>query len=962
MKAAGKRPDKSSNHDRPRKIARLELLDFPPAESIPEIAGRVIAIELENFMCHGSLKAEFDIENCNCFFIGGANGSGKSAIMAALNIGLGGLSIMSDRGSSLQDYIKHGARLAPRAKISITLSNTGQQHQNEYGEHVIVERTFTPTTSTYKLKSIHGGKGMFLTSQRHLNLETVVSSRKKDIDRLLVRFGIQLRNPIFWMTQDRCRTFLQEMRPDKLYSAFVQATGIDQVRDSYIRLGTSLEEICTLRKNFVDYTMSIKRDYSSMKARYERALLVEKQKKDLSELQWVMCWLPYRDAMKQANKRKLEYEEVVRKLERSGQVHSEKQKEKAALEVKKEVLRKEVTSTVGDLQQCGRESAVPLTQLLQQLAYLKEEEKGRALAQRMQELSNAKKCWMNKKRELEDIQSEISAMERLIEDIEKKKMEEQSDTKMHHLRASLAEFDSKITDLLSNEGHLENERAVRKTKLATAEAEASRLKVKLKECVDALTVAREKQDRARAMEQDRMGRFGSSMLRIVRLVEANASLFKRKPIGPIGNYVRVLEERYELAVEVAFSALLRAFVCDNWQDNKTFEKLLRNHNIKPPIRIISKFTNERYKTETHEPAAGLVTVLRQIEVSETNVFNALVDQLRIESILLLDDDNYARHLMSSEPPRNARKAFTVSGAEVIAKSNLRPYAFYVNVRPENGFRILSRSQSFDSSAVAAEIAVAEEALTRARSNFAEARGRYEKAYKEFTTVTARLEKAQQEVENERIQKRRCERELEVAEVNEGVDTRLINIKNCVDEYRAKEVSVKAEMEEKLRRVKICEEKCRTAEEDGKATKMKLDGLRMKVSSQESELAEKVVLSERVEVEVARLHQTMLRLETKKKELQAELDVVRVEIEKTREEARECDAFQRPSFLEDPPDVDQLPDAKSVREEHAAIKGRIEAFEKSSQEVVTADVLQATKTQYKQSMSELRMIEDIYQVP
>lgn len=47
--------------------------------------------------------------------------------------------------------------------------------------------------------------------------ESVVSHKRADLDKLLARFSIQLDNPIFWMSQNRCREFLQELRPNKLY-------------------------------------------------------------------------------------------------------------------------------------------------------------------------------------------------------------------------------------------------------------------------------------------------------------------------------------------------------------------------------------------------------------------------------------------------------------------------------------------------------------------------------------------------------------------------------------------------------------------------------------------------------------------------------------------------------------------------------------------------------------------------
>ncbi|KAI1727326.1 AAA domain-containing protein [Ditylenchus destructor] len=110
---------------------------------------KVQSIELTNFMCHSSLKLEFDTAKHNCFYIVGANGSGKSAIFAALNIGLGGKGRANDRGSSLQAYIKEGQ---DSARIRIVLDNCGAPYPN-FGDQIIVERSITRTASTFVLKT-----------------------------------------------------------------------------------------------------------------------------------------------------------------------------------------------------------------------------------------------------------------------------------------------------------------------------------------------------------------------------------------------------------------------------------------------------------------------------------------------------------------------------------------------------------------------------------------------------------------------------------------------------------------------------------------------------------------------------------------------------------------------------------------------------------------------------------------
>ncbi|KAK6051789.1 hypothetical protein COOONC_10707 [Cooperia oncophora] len=203
-----------------------------------EVAGRVAGVELENFMCHGRLKVDFDTVNNNCFYIGGPNGSGKSALFASMNIGLGGRGNDNDRGPSVKTYIKEGKRqvrvfavlarhfcvfspsllnlhMFSKAKIRLILTNRGLGSHPDYGDYVVVERTITPSASTYVLKSITG-----TGRNQH---ETVVSKKKADLDQLRIRYGIQLSNPIFWMSQDRSRHFLQQMKPDRLYKVLLHS-------------------------------------------------------------------------------------------------------------------------------------------------------------------------------------------------------------------------------------------------------------------------------------------------------------------------------------------------------------------------------------------------------------------------------------------------------------------------------------------------------------------------------------------------------------------------------------------------------------------------------------------------------------------------------------------------------------------------------------------------------------------
>ncbi|KAJ2084764.1 Structural maintenance of chromosomes protein 6, partial [Coemansia sp. S142-1] len=84
----------------------------------PEI-GIVESIEIVDFMCHE--KATVNL--CpKVNFITGQNGSGKSAILTALIIALGGKASLTNRASNLKGFIREGRQ---RATVKVQLRNRG---------------------------------------------------------------------------------------------------------------------------------------------------------------------------------------------------------------------------------------------------------------------------------------------------------------------------------------------------------------------------------------------------------------------------------------------------------------------------------------------------------------------------------------------------------------------------------------------------------------------------------------------------------------------------------------------------------------------------------------------------------------------------------------------------------------------------------------------------------------------
>ena len=125
-------------------------------------AGLISRIEIENFMCHTNFTLSL---NRNVNFVTGRNGSGKSAILAALQLCLGARAGDTHRGKSLKDLIRQGH--TGSAYLRVTLRNGGSEayRPDEFGDKITVARLLSSRLS------IHGRAHHQSLRWRHLQLK-----------------------------------------------------------------------------------------------------------------------------------------------------------------------------------------------------------------------------------------------------------------------------------------------------------------------------------------------------------------------------------------------------------------------------------------------------------------------------------------------------------------------------------------------------------------------------------------------------------------------------------------------------------------------------------------------------------------------------------------------------------------------------------------------------------------------
>lgn len=115
--------------------------------------GFIKRVQLRNFMCHEHFELEL---GPRLNFIVGNNGSGKSAVLTAITIGLGAKAADTNRGSSLKDLIREGCN---SSKIVVVLNNEGfgGYEQGTYGTEIRIERTIKKSgPAGFSLKSETG--------------------------------------------------------------------------------------------------------------------------------------------------------------------------------------------------------------------------------------------------------------------------------------------------------------------------------------------------------------------------------------------------------------------------------------------------------------------------------------------------------------------------------------------------------------------------------------------------------------------------------------------------------------------------------------------------------------------------------------------------------------------------------------------------------------------------------------
>ncbi|XP_011701842.1 PREDICTED: structural maintenance of chromosomes protein 6 [Wasmannia auropunctata] len=606
-------------------------------------AGKVKKIRLHNFMCHDALEITLN-ENVN--FIVGRNGSGKSAILTALTVGLGARANVTSRGTSVKEFIKKGRN---SAMVEITLVNKGDTAYKPeiYGDTITVVRNIG-TTSSYKIKNWRG---------------EIISTKRDELDNIITIMNIQIDNPISVLNQDVSRTFLVTSKPEEKYNLFMKATLLDSIENNYKEALDICKEENIKLTQYSATLSQVKEEIQKLEESIHRLEEMDESREELSNLEKELQWA------------KAIAEEIkLLKIQESLKMYENNLKKIQDVEMSTETKDQEIDKKIEETKEKIRQAEQEVIDSSE--AYNSAKEKYKTANEAY---SNKQREWRSSASKMKRFEDDINLLKKEIQKLENCNDEEHNKRKetkerLSKLEEKLDELDASLRTKQTELMHLEADKMRLSQEVQSAKNEVENFNRHIYKIKKNLSAVEQQSDNALSV-------FGSNMPRLLKRIEEEyrKKRFKEKPRGPIGAFIKLKDAAWAPAVENFLGYhTLSSFCVDNSQDAKLLNSIMKEifYNEKTLQIIASKFFNQVHDVSrhcTHSPQYS--NLLEAMVIEDPVVANCLIDQREIECILLIPTNDEACTIMSDaiKVPRNCKRAFTLNGDTFYPDPNYRTY-------------------------------------------------------------------------------------------------------------------------------------------------------------------------------------------------------------------------------------------------------------------------------------------------
>ncbi|KAF9420263.1 hypothetical protein HW555_003484 [Spodoptera exigua] len=616
-------------------------MDIESSEMDVDTDGSIVSVHVRNFFCHDNLEVNL---NKNVTFIVGRNGSGKSAILTALVVGLGGRASDTNRGRNLRSFIKKGAN---SATIEIKIKNNSPQAYKHdiYGDYITIVRHINASGgSSYKIKSASG---------------EIISTKYEDVNAITLAHDIQVDNPISVLNQDDARSF-HASDPKKKFGLFRKATNFEVTENNYkIALGNCNRARAVWKRKH-EACVELEDEYKKRQAQLD-------QWKSREEI----------TALSKTLQNEFYWSEVAELEREARNIQDQYDKQKAKMDKLREKLNKmeqnygSNTSAIDELKNFLNEKSAEKASLEEQLRKLEAEENSIQASFRTSQ-NEAAKCTESlnrEKRKIADLERELQNIGSGAAESRRAELASAAESAAQGAAAARARYDT-----------AQHEAAQARDNAAHAQAQAEQADRRAQTQRQSLQQLKQQLRELESRGNDSLAVYGANMVELVQRVNAAAAngQFSQKPRGPIGAYLKVKEKKWGGALEHIIGGSIQSF-CVNTPDDmrKLFQIMEQVYGNRPkPGVTCSKFLGRVHDVRGRRVRAGsFVSALDSLDVADPVVANFLIDNIGCESVLLVPDHEDAVRLSDNEEnvPENCSKIVTLDSTEYHPAPNYRSY-------------------------------------------------------------------------------------------------------------------------------------------------------------------------------------------------------------------------------------------------------------------------------------------------
>ncbi|RAK74372.1 DNA repair protein SMC6 [Aspergillus fijiensis CBS 313.89] len=546
-------------------------------------------------------------------FVVGKNGSGKSAVLTAITLCLGGKASATNRGQSLKSFIKEGKE---SATIVVRIKNQGDgaYMPDDYGKSIIIERHFSKMgTSGFKIKSDSG---------------RIVSTKKAELDSIIDYFTLQFDNPMNVLSQDMARQFLSSSSPSDKYKFFVKGVQLEQLDQDYRLIEESGDQIEAKLKSRVQDITILKSRQDAAKRKLDLSDQHESLRNRIRNLRNQMAWAQVEEQERIQDSLKTEMttadEDIAAAEADLGSYERRIQEAERETELAAEFVQ-QATSKLETCQSSRDEIKHKMDAQLSERHGLQAQQRQIREYLRAAEtrIAESRKKLADEHQRLSDISggSFIRKQEEL----------EQAKAGAEDARARFKEHEAERNRLYEMIGEAEKE-----VKLAAAPV--NKVKADIEQAQSVL------QNLSREGGARNSG-FHERMPALTKAIEQEGS-FRRRPVGPIGHYVSLLKPKWSSILENSLGTTLSSFVVTSKSDMNILSNIMQRVNC-----------DGHLDTSNHEPDPTYDTALR---IDNELVRRQLIINHGIEQMLLIEDlEEASSVLFDGQKPRNVKRCYCI---------------------------------------------------------------------------------------------------------------------------------------------------------------------------------------------------------------------------------------------------------------------------------------------------------------